>query len=164
MMLDAFSIGARAMARDVGGAIQEHGFQDFEWQVLTADYCWRPDQQVMIPGLIARLADSTMVLANLPRTRLPGQYVAALIVEVVKPCNIVVACWSAPDTFDASAASGEFAEFHIAAMPPEQILSLAMRMLGGDRRAMQPEIEIDSQAMDQMKEIWDAKQAEGAKA
>ena len=140
-MLDAFTQGARLMARGVANAHFEYGFTEAQWSLLTQPSPWRPDQVVQVKGLLMQLIQSCLTISRIPATRLSGQFAAALICEVVHTCNIHAAAWSCPDSFDATAAAGFDGNPKFDAMPPEQIVTLCMAILGADTRRVQPSAE-----------------------
>lgn len=72
-----------------------------------------------------------MTIAGMPAIPLPGQYVAALIAEVVAPCNYMIAAVKAPDTFDATDASGLLAQSEVKRMEPQQLMALIIAYAGG---------------------------------
>ena len=67
-----------------------------------------------------------MTIAGMPPVPLPGQYVAALISEVVSPCNWMLAAIKAPDSFDALDATGLLEEQEVKPMKYEQMMALVM--------------------------------------
>ena len=138
--LDAFQLGARHLAQDIGRSRSRFGFMESDWELLTRDDRWSPEETMRVSGLLVQLIQSSLTISGLPATRLPGQYVAALIVEVVHSCNVIAACWSAPASFDAARASGLTGEYEIIAMEPEQMFSLAMAFLGGDMTEPEPRL------------------------
>ena len=72
-----------------------------------------------------------MTIAGMPAIPLPGQYVAAVISEVVSPCNWMLASLKAPDTFDAIDATGLLEQEEVKPMKHEQMMALVMAYGGG---------------------------------
>ena len=72
-----------------------------------------------------------MTIAGMPAIPMPGQYAAALIAEVVAPCNRFLACTKAPDTFDAVDASGILGTHEIKPMSTQQLMALTLAYSGG---------------------------------
>ena len=71
-----------------------------------------------------------MTIAGLPAIPMPGQYVAAIIAEIVAPVNRLVACTKAPDTFDADAASGILGTHEVKDMSVQQLMALVIAYSG----------------------------------
>ena len=151
-VLNAFSIGARQLARGYTADRAAYGIREEDWELLTRDELWTPDDLRRIKSILTELVQISLTVAGLPATRLPGQFAAALIVEVVHPCNVVSACWRAPESYDAVNASGITKEVDITAMQPEQILAIALAFLGGDRTEPEPQIRPQRQDIQKSKE------------
>jgi hypothetical protein len=98
--------------------------------LLTQDEYWTPDQTRQIRSILANVLEVSMTIAGMPAVPLPGQFTAALIAEVVSPCNRLLACIKSPDTFDAFNASGVNQEFAVLDMPKEQLMSLVLAYSG----------------------------------
>ena len=129
--LKAFALGARHLARAYTKDRASYGIREEDWDLITRDEFWSPDERRRVRSVLTELVQISLTVSGLPATRLPGQFAAALIVEVVHPSNVIVACHCAPDSYDAVNASGLSQEVEITAMQPEQILSLAMAFLAG---------------------------------
>lgn len=71
-----------------------------------------------------------MTIAGMPPIPLPGQYVAAVIAEVVSPQNRMIACTKAPETFDASDASGLLGTSEVTDMSTQQMMALVLAYSG----------------------------------
>ncbi len=67
----------------------------------------------------------------MPAIPLPGQYIAAVIAEVVAPPNRMLACTEAPDTFDAAVASGIMGTMEVKPMTSNQLMGLVLLYAGG---------------------------------
>ena len=78
-----------------------HGIEENHWDLLTQKEYWSPDQARQIRSILASIVEVAMTIAGMPSIPMPGQYVAAVIAEVVAPPNRMLACTKAPDTFDA---------------------------------------------------------------
>ena len=106
---DAFMYGALQLAHDQKKYCdlhKSHGIEETHWNLITQEEYWTPDQQRAVRSILANVLEISMTIAGMPPVPLPGQYVAAVIATVVSPCNRMVACMKAPDTFDAFDASG----------------------------------------------------------
>lgn len=108
-----------------------HGIDQHHWELLTQPDYWSPDQARQMRSILASVLEVSMTISGMPAIPLPGQYLAALIAEVVAPQNRMVACTKAPDTFDADLASGILGTHEIKSMPVEQLMSLVMAYSGG---------------------------------
>ena len=131
---NAFKIGARRLAqseRAYSDLHKAHGIEEAHWRLLTQDEYWTPDQARAIRSILANVVEISMTIAGMPPVPLPGQYVAAVIAEVVSPCNRMVACVKAPDTFDASMASGFMGAPEVEDMTPHQLMALVIAYSGG---------------------------------
>lgn len=131
---NAFKIGARRIAKDDRAYTdlhKEHGINDADWRLLTQDEYWTPDQARAVRSILANAIEISMTIAGMPAIPLPGQYVAALISEVVSPCNYMLACVKAPDTFDATDASGLMVESQVRTMDVTQLMALTIAYAGG---------------------------------
>lgn len=130
----AFRSGAQQLARDglkYSEIHRAHGISQTDWELLTQDEFWTPEQYRGIRSLLANVVEVSMTVAGLPSVPLPGQYVAAVIAICVSPCNRIMAAQKAPDTFDAVGAAGITETFVVRPMPREQMLSLVMLYSGG---------------------------------
>lgn len=130
----AFRIGAKKLAEAQGKYTdlhKMHGIEERQWQMLTQLEPWTPDQTRQMRSILANVLEVSMTIAGMPAIPLPGQYVAALIAEVVGPCNQMLACTKAPDTFDAEAASGILDTHTIKEMEWQQLMSLVLAYSGG---------------------------------
>ena len=125
----AFRYGAEKLAAancEYTDLHKGHGIDEEHWKLLTQDEYWTPDQARRMRSIIASALEVSMTIAGMPAIPLPGQYVAALIAIVVSPCNHMIACMKAPDTFDAHAASGILEPFEIKEMQWQQLMSLVI--------------------------------------
>ena len=130
----AFKIGAKILAKDQCAYTtlhKSHGIEPYDWEILTSRENWSPDQARSMRNVIASIVEVSMTIAGLPAIPLPGQYVAAVIAEVVAPCNRMVACARAPDTFDATDASGIVGTHEIKPITPQQLMALVLAYSGG---------------------------------
>ena len=130
----AFQIGARTLAHEQCKYTmlhKGHGIEQAQWELLTQDEFWTIDQARQIRSILASVIEVSMTIAGMPAIPLPGQYTAAVIAEVVKPLNRMVACTKAPDTFDADAASGILGTHEIKDMTVQQLMALVIAYSGG---------------------------------
>ena len=131
---EAFKHGAQILAKNdckYTNLHKGHGIDKHHWDLLTQDEYWSTDQMRQIRSILANVLEVSMTISGMPAIPLPGQYVAAMIAEVVKPCNRMVACMKAPDTFDADAASGIMGTHEVKDMPVQQLLALVIAYSGG---------------------------------
>ena len=110
---------------------KQHGIEQHDWDLLTQDEYWSPQQARDMRSLIASVCEVSMTIAGMPAIPLPGQYVAALIATVVAPCNRMLACTKAPDTFDADKASGISSTHEVKDMSVQQLMALVLAYSGG---------------------------------
>lgn len=156
----AFKYGARKLAKD-NCAYSElhkgHGIQEDHWRLLTSTEYWTQQEARQIRAILANAIEVSMTIAGMPAIPLPGQYVAAFIVEVVAPCNRYLAAIMAPDTFDAVDASGLLSTHEVKTMPREQMLALVLAYSGGydgePNASRVPKAVEATQAADNLKEI-----------
>ena len=130
----AFKVGAKKLAqgnRQYSELHKAHGIEQAEWDLLTQEEYWTPDESRAIRSILANAIEVSMTIAGMPAVPLPGQYTAAFIAEVVSPCNIMLDCIRSPDTFDAFDASGIMSTFEVKDMPKEQLMSLVLAYSGG---------------------------------
>lgn len=130
----AFRMGAQKIAqadRKYSDLHKSHGIEEAHWDLLTQDEYWTPDQARSIRSILASVIEVSMTIAGMPAIPLPGQYAAALIAEVVSPCNRLLACVKTPDTFDALDASGLLEDHNVRTMTPQQLMSLVLAYSGG---------------------------------
>ena len=130
----AFKIGARRIAKDekrYTDLHKAHGIEQAHWEMLTQREYWSVDQSRAVRSVLANVIEVSMTIAGMPAIPLPGQYVAALIAEVVAPCNYMLAAIKAPDTFDATDASGLIGDTEVRTMEPQQMMSLVLAYAGG---------------------------------
>ena len=107
------------------------GFSAEEWNLLTQETPWSQEQRRQVRSVLAEAVNVTLELAGLPSEPLPGQYVAAVIVKVVAPCNRLVAAYRAPETYDAVSASGLVGPTDIVEMTASQMVSLVTAYSSG---------------------------------
>jgi hypothetical protein len=129
----AFRAGAEHLARGqkYGEVHREHGLLEPDWQLLTQDEHWTPQEARRIRSILASVIEVTLTIAGMPATPLPGQYAAAVIAIVVKPANRMVAAVKVPETFDAVSASGLHDVVEVKPMPKEQMMALVVAYSGG---------------------------------
>lgn len=129
----AFRHGAQILAKDerkYTSLHKGHGIEQSHWDLLTQEEYWSPDQARQMRSILASVVEVAMTIAGMPAIPLPGQYVAALIAEVVAPANRLVACTKAPDTFDAVAASGLIGTHEVKDMSVQQLMALVIAYSG----------------------------------
>ena len=130
----AFRVGAKKIAEndaEYTDLHKAHGIEEAHWRLLTQREYWTPDQARAIRSILANAIEVSMTIAGMPPVPMPGQYAAALIAEVVAPCNRMLACVKAPDTFDASMASGFMGKSEVEDMTPQQLMALVLAYSGG---------------------------------
>jgi hypothetical protein len=133
---DAFKVGAKQLAfnqRQYSELHKAHGIEPGQWELLTQEEYWTPDQARQIRSILANVIEVSMTIAGMPAVPLPGQYAAAVIAEVVAPANRMLACLKTPDTFDAFDASGLMQSFEVRDMPKEQMMALVLAYSGDYR-------------------------------
>lgn len=130
----SFRLGAESL---VLGSVKytelhrQHGIAQADWELLTQETPWTPEQARQIRSVLAGIIEVCMTIAGLPPVPLPGQYAAAVIAIVVAPANRFLAAQKVPDTFDAVAASGLEGKVDINPMKAEQMFGLVMAYSGG---------------------------------
>lgn len=132
----AFKYGAKKIAEDnrkYSELHKAHGIEESHWELLTSEEYWTVDQARSIRSILANAIEISMTIAGMPPIPMPGQYAAALIATVVSPCNWMVACVKAPDTFDAFDASGLLGTSEVKDMTPQQLMGLVIAY-GADYR------------------------------
>ena len=153
-ILKAFRYGAKKLAAAHGEYSEfhrSHGIQQQHWELLTTDEYWTPDQARAIRSILANVVEVSMTIAGMPSIPLPGQYVAAVIAEVVNPVNRMLACVKAPDTFDAMDASGLTGPTEVKEMKVQQMMALVLAYSGEYER--EPvEGRIDKEVAESMKQ------------
>lgn len=130
----SFKIAARRIAqsdREYTDLHKAHGIEESHWKLLTQVEYWTPDQARAIRSILANVVEVSMTIAGMPAVPLPGQYVAALICEVVSPGNWALASMKAPETFDAFDATGLLKQTEVKKMEYQQMLALVMAYAGG---------------------------------
>lgn len=130
----AFQVGAQKLAANQCNYTtlhKSHGIEEHHWKLLTQSEYWSPDETRQMRSILASVVEVSMTIAGMPAIPLPGQYVAALIAEIVAPCNRFLACTKVPDTFDAEAASGLMRTHEVKEMTREQMMGLVLAYSGG---------------------------------
>ena len=130
----AFQIGAQKLAASqcrYTSLHKSHGIVEADWDLLTQEEYWTPDVARKMPSIMSSVCEVSMTIAGMPAVPLPGHYIAALIAEVVAPCNRMMACYKAPDTFDADLASGVMGTHEVKPMSREQLMALTLLYSGG---------------------------------
>jgi hypothetical protein len=127
---DAFKLGARklalANAGEYGSEHRSHGISPEDWRLLTQAQYWTPEETRQIRSILANVVEVCVTLSGMPAISLPGQYVAAVIANVVAPANRMIACTKVPDTFDGIAASGVMGTMEVKPMEIQQMMALVM--------------------------------------
>ena len=122
-----FLVGANELAShgvEYGPEQQSAGFNKEEWDLLQKETCWTKAEQRKIPSALTNAVSVTLQTAGLPPIQLPGAYIAACICKLVNPCNRLVACISAPESFDALSASGITGPSEIKITTKQQMMGL----------------------------------------
>jgi hypothetical protein len=130
----AFKMGALELAqnqKEYSNLHKGHGIDEYDWEILTQSEYWSPEQARNMRSVIANVVEVSMTIAGMPAIPLPGHYVAALIAIVVAPCNRMVACVKAPDTFDGAVASGIESTHEVKDMSVQQLMALVLAYSGG---------------------------------
>lgn len=150
----AFRVGAQQLAANqcrYTSLHKTHGIEEHHWDLLTQSEYWSPDQARAMRSILASVCEASMTIAGMPAVPLPGQYVAAVIAEIVAPVNRLLACVKAPDTFDAYMASGLERTHEVKPMSREQLQGLVIAYSGG--LAKEPNAhKLPSEIKEQMKE------------
>jgi hypothetical protein len=129
----AFQVGAQRIAAHqcrYTNLHKSHGIIEANWDLLTQDEYWSPEEVRQMPNILSQVVEVAMTISGMPAVALPGQYVAAVIAEVVAPVNRFLACMKAPDTFDAVAAAGVTQTHEVKPMSREQLQSLVLLYSG----------------------------------
>lgn len=137
----AFRHGAEILAQNhckYTSLHKGHGIDPYHWEILTQNEYWSPDQAREMRSVLANVLEVSMTIAGMPAVPMPGHYTAALIATVVAPCNRLLACTKAPDTFDALAASGLMQTYEVKPMSHEQLMALVILYSGGAFGEPQP--------------------------
>lgn len=141
----AFRHGAETLAR--GNRYNElhrsYGLLQVDWELLTTDDHWSPDDARKIRGILASVIETALTIAGMPAVPLPGQYAAAVIACVVSPVNRLLACTKVPETFDAVTASGLMENVDIVPMRLEQMMALVIAYSGGFGGEPMPRVAAD---------------------
>ena len=149
----AFKYGARKIASE-GRRYTElhkaHGIEESHWRLLTQEEYWTPEEARAIRSILANVVEVSMTIAGMPSIPLPGQYVAAVIAEVVSPLNRMLACVKAPDTFDATDASGLLQTSEVTEMKVQQMMALVLAYSGSYES--EPSKRLPKEVTEQVKE------------
>lgn len=123
---DMYCLGAAQLAKDLkwGKVHERHGISRAEWELLTSPDEWSTAERRKIRNILGEVLTASLTIAGLPAAPVMGQYIAAVIALVVAPSNRIVACFCAPDNFDAGKASGLEGPVEIVRMEPEQLQGL----------------------------------------
>ena len=130
----AFRIGAQKIAANEKRYTtlhKAHGIEEAQWELLTSQEYWSVDEARQIRTILANVVEVSMTIAGMPAIPLPGQYVAAVISEIVAPPNRILACTKAPDTFDAASALVAEEQTEVKSMTTTQLISLVLLYSGG---------------------------------
>lgn len=134
---NSFRVGALKLAeadKKYTDLHKAHGIEETNWMLLTQEEYWQPNEARAIRSILANVVEVSMNIAGLPPLPMPGQYVAAVIATIVAPCNRMIACVKAPDTFDAVDASGLLGTSEVRDMPVQQLMGLVIAYSGGSQR------------------------------
>jgi hypothetical protein len=134
---EAFRVGSKTIAKSGNNYTdlhKSHGIDQTEWELITQEEYWTPDQAREIRTVLANVIEVSMTIAGIPAIPLPGQYVAAVISEVVAPANRLVAVMKSPDTFDAADASGLMKTSEVKDMTKQQLMALTLYYSGEGKK------------------------------
>lgn len=134
-----FLLGANELATmpiDYGPEQQAAGFTEQEWDLLTTDTCWTPNERMKIPSILSSAISITLRVGGLPPTALPGAFLASVICKLVKPCNRLLAASVAPESFDVMSAAGIHGESQIVNTTHQQMLALVVYFSSADFTAL----------------------------
>lgn len=151
----AFKMGAMQLAAnqcEYSNLHKGHGIDQYDWDILTQSEYWSPEQARNMRSVIANVVEVSMTIAGMPAIPLPGHYVAALIATVVAPCNRMVACVKAPDTFDGAIAAGIESTHQVKEMSVQQLMALVLAYSGGYPGEPQPH-KLPKQVAQQMQKV-----------
>ena len=101
-------------------------FTESNWYLLRQDDIWNADQAAEARLAIIEALNASLTVAGIPAGPMPGHYVAAVIVRLVKPCNWLTACHRVPETYNAVQASGVAVSCEIRPMDVKQLMSLVL--------------------------------------
>lgn len=138
---DLFAVGANRLAAmktlEYGPDQQAAGFTREEWELLTDATCWTQAQYRQVASALANAVSMTLNIAGLAPTPLPGIFVAAVIVQLVAPCNVLLASRAAPASFDAISAVGIHQAVELVMTPQHQMDGLVTMFMAGDYSSLQ---------------------------
>jgi hypothetical protein len=149
---DSFKIGARKLAganREYTALHKAHGIEENHWQLITQPEYWTADEARAVRSILANVVEVAMTIAGMPAIPLPAQYVAAVIAEVVAPCNRMLASMKAPDTFDAFDASGLLGTTEVKPATKEQMMALVLAYSG--QWSGEPHQRVPAEVVEQVK-------------
>lgn len=135
-----FLLGANELATmgvAYGPDQQAAGFTQDEWTLLTQPECWTKAEQRKLKTVIQNAVSITLAVAGLPAVPLPGAFVAAVICKLCASCNRLVACMSAPESFDVMSAAGISANSVEIITTREQMMALVVYFSSADFTALQ---------------------------
>lgn len=132
-VMKAFTRAMRALATSYSEFNQDiaaAGVTETSWNLLISERIWtQKDGHAAISALMA-LYERAHTIAGIQKEALPGQFVAAIIAQLVSPGNWYTAVRLVPDTWDAIAAAGVNGPPEIKPMEKTQILSLVALYAG----------------------------------
>ena len=120
------------------------GFTKAEYDTLTQSYIWGADQARVVPSLISEAVQISLTLANLPAMQMPAEFIAAVIVKYVHPCNYLIAAVKAPKGFNASKLLEDRAT--IESVSPELMISMVLQA-AVDINAMDKKLTLEDQVL-----------------
>lgn len=122
----------------------EVGFTQSDWNLLTQDELWTPDQVRRVSDVITEACSISLSVAGIPAAALPCHYVASVICRLVAPCNRFAAAHKAPRSFDPIKASGIEGPSEDADVTVQQMIALVMFYSSQDAGRIQPHgLEVD---------------------
>ena len=112
------------------------GLTESNWDLLRQDDLWSADQAADARSFMSEAINASLSVAGIPAGSMPGHYVAAVIVRLVKPCNWITACHRVPETFNSVQASGVAVSSEILPMDVRQLMALVLEY-GARQRAVE---------------------------
>ena len=138
---DMYLAGARrlvALGNEYSADHAAAGISEKEWTALTNPNMWFPEHYRVVKTALNEAVTASMALAMIPPMRMPGEFVAAVIASVVAPCNRLIACTQAPETFNGKQAAGVSDREDIEPMTVEQLMGLVQIYSGDSKSTPQP--------------------------
>jgi hypothetical protein len=145
---ELFKNGAMALASPDGtfaytDTHASYGVSKANWDKLRSKEPWTAPVRSQMKAALPEVLNIAYTVSGLPASRIPAEYIAAVVASVVSPANVLIAANIVPLGYDAAMASGLNGPSKIEDVTRERMIALCLAYAGGWRTggAFSPAVE-----------------------